>query len=233
MIVSDAMAKNSKQLLYAHIYNYLINSKRYGSAKQFLLEADVPIYEEYKNNINNSTHEVPKSNVPKDLFPTKMLMDCEDTFLLEWWKCFSALRGFVEETPIESLKHPNAEPLVPIFQQEQFVGMRQSPAIPADNGSKSLPQQQNVPMYPMMNPYAYYGNPQNYGNFNYMPVPSDPQQQQNMTGGLSADNMAFLQQQAQQYNYHLQQQQQQLQHQQFQQQQQQQQQPSPFSKLKK
>nr|CAI6753583.1 CMF_HP1_G0046400.mRNA.1.CDS.1 [Saccharomyces cerevisiae] len=33
--VSDAMSKNSKQLLYAHIYNYLIKNNYWNSAAKF------------------------------------------------------------------------------------------------------------------------------------------------------------------------------------------------------
>ncbi|KAK5779001.1 hypothetical protein RI543_003621 [Arxiozyma heterogenica] len=43
LVVSDTMAGNSNELLYAHIYNYLLENKYYETARQFLRDADVPI----------------------------------------------------------------------------------------------------------------------------------------------------------------------------------------------
>ena len=54
--VSDAMASNSKELLYAHVYNYLLENKYYETARQFLREADVPITRNLEaSNDKNST----------------------------------------------------------------------------------------------------------------------------------------------------------------------------------
>ena len=56
LMVSDAMASNSKELLYAHVYNYLLENKYYETARQFLREADVPITRNLEaSNDKNST----------------------------------------------------------------------------------------------------------------------------------------------------------------------------------
>ncbi|QLQ78023.1 hypothetical protein HG537_0A02700 [Torulaspora globosa] len=115
MMVSDAMAKNSRQLLNAHIYNYLIENKRYETARQFLLEADVPLSEE-RSDGEESGYVETKLEGGGDLLPASMMMDCADTFLHEWWECFNCLQKYVDNTPLEELKDDNRhrEPIVPL-----------------------------------------------------------------------------------------------------------------------
>lgn len=114
ILVSDAMAKNSRQLLYAHIYNYLLENKHYETAKKFLKEADVPLSKDLPNNgLNNS-----------QLFYAKMLMDSPDTFLLEWWESLWTLHEFVETQPAETVtnSHPFNERIAPILPQRPNQG---------------------------------------------------------------------------------------------------------------
>lgn len=64
LVVSDAMAGNSKELLYAHIYNYLLENEYYDTARQFLRDADVPITRnlETSNNKNPDSNSISTSN---------------------------------------------------------------------------------------------------------------------------------------------------------------------------
>lgn len=116
MMVSDAMAKNSRQLLNAHIYNYLIENKRYETARQFLLEADVPLCEERSDGEEAQARQNAKLEAGVDLLPASMMMDCADTFLHEWWECFNCLQKYVDSAPLEDLKEGNRhrEPIVPL-----------------------------------------------------------------------------------------------------------------------
>lgn len=96
VFVSDAMAKNSKQLLYAHIYNYLIKNNYWNSAAKFLSEADLPLSRingsasGEKTSLNASLKQglmdiASKGDIVSEdgLLPSKMLMDANDTFLRE------------------------------------------------------------------------------------------------------------------------------------------------------
>ncbi|KAG0674819.1 multicopy suppressor of sta proteins [Kluyveromyces marxianus] len=115
--VSDAMAKNSKQLLYAHIYNYLIHNQHFDSAKKFLQEANLPL-----------SKDIPRNSLNGDkLLNSKMLMNSPDTFLLEWWQSLWALNEYVETTPTEQLMslRPFNDRIVPILPQaplQEMVG---------------------------------------------------------------------------------------------------------------
>lgn len=80
-VVSDALAKNSRQLLYAHLYNYLIENKLYDTAKILLDEADIPL--SASKDVSSGTQKEPNLELG-DLPDVKMLMTSPDTFLLEW-----------------------------------------------------------------------------------------------------------------------------------------------------
>lgn len=109
ILVSDAMAKNSRQLLYAHIYNYLIQHKYYDTSRRLLDEADVPLSKPFPED------EV-KSN---ELLHAKMLMNSRDTFLCEWWESLWTLHHYVESQPVEKISSSRLfhEPVTPILPQ--------------------------------------------------------------------------------------------------------------------
>lgn len=152
MVVSDAMAKNSRQLLNAHIYNYLVENKRYDTAKQFLLEADVPVFEERNRNDEGRVRMKRQKEVDADLLPAKMLMDCKDTFLYEWWESFDSLQSFVDNTPSEAFQGRNAqrEPIVPLapsnMSSYNMMGTGTPQArTPMPRNSGFMPQANHVP----------------------------------------------------------------------------------------
>lgn len=132
IVVSDAMAINSRQLLYAHLYNYLLQNNYYETAKQFLREAEVPL-----SNLNNpkspNSNSLSLSNLgPNQLLKSKMIISSPDTFLLEWWQSLLLLNNFVETTPADDLNSkldyfPNqgfdkVYPILPRNQQQQARG---------------------------------------------------------------------------------------------------------------
>lgn len=149
VVVSDAMAKNSRQLLNAHVYNYLIVNERFDTARQFLLEADVPVFEE--RNRSNEERVRRKQELNGDLLPAKMLMDCKETFLYEWWESFDSLQKFVDNTPSEAFKSRNSlsEPIVPLappnnMSTYNMMGMRTPQGPPPSSMARntgSMPHQ--------------------------------------------------------------------------------------------
>lgn len=116
-VVSDALAKNSRQLLYAHLYNYLVENQLYDTARILLKEADVPLSNPLEkdgssseNNEDDEDHDDTNHETSNemngietdgdDALPgVKMLMTSPDTFLLEWWQSLWALHSYVKETP--------------------------------------------------------------------------------------------------------------------------------------
>lgn len=118
LVVSDAMASNSRQLLYAHIYNYLLENKYYDTARQFLKDTEVPITKSNDAAMNNYARKNDQEkdadnkdirlmleNIPKDqLLRAKMVINSPDTFLLEWWQLFYLLNDFVEGSSLETLR---------------------------------------------------------------------------------------------------------------------------------
>ena len=147
VFVSDAMAKNSKQLLYAHIYNYLIKNNYWNSATKFLNEADLPLSRMngsplgQANNLNSNLKHglmnvASKGDiVAKDgLLPSKMLMDAKDTFLLEWWEIFQSLYNGDLESGHDQSHDLSRERIVPI--------------LPVNAKSNISPQFSNIPPIP-------------------------------------------------------------------------------------
>ncbi|CDO94173.1 unnamed protein product [Kluyveromyces dobzhanskii CBS 2104] len=158
--VYDAMAKNSKQLLYAHIYNYLVQNHHLDTAKKFLQEANVPL-----------SREVPQYSMNGDkLLNSKMLMNSPDTFLLEWWQSLWALNEYVETTPNESLtnlKHFNERtvPILPQVPPQEFVPRVErsgstAPMMGVPNNLTHLQQQQQQHMRSVPSPGSI---PASYG----------------------------------------------------------------------
>lgn len=166
VVVSDAMAQNSRQLLNAHIYNYLIQNKRYDTARQFLLEADVPVFEERKRNDEERVRQEPAGG----LLPAKMLMDCEDTFLYEWWESFDSLQRFVDSTPSEAFmeRTSQAEHIVPVMPSNTGIynvpGAQtpQGPSPGAIQGNSGFTAHQGPPLpnntSPAFVPHGHHGN---------------------------------------------------------------------------
>ncbi|CAI4702932.1 BBL_G0041660.mRNA.1.CDS.1 [Saccharomyces cerevisiae] len=128
VFVSDAMAKNSKQLLYAHIYNYLIKNNYWNSAAKFLSEADLPLSRingsasGEKTSLNASLKQglmdiASKGDIVSEdgLLPSKMLMDANDTFLLEWWEIFQSLFNGDLESGYQQDHNPLRERIIPIL----------------------------------------------------------------------------------------------------------------------
>ncbi|CUS22067.1 LAQU0S04e07470g1_1 [Lachancea quebecensis] len=109
ILVSDAMAKNSRQLLYAHIYNYLIQHKYYETSRRLLDEADVPLSKSFPEERQKSG----------ELLHAKMLMNSRDTFLCEWWQSLWTLHEYVESQPVEKISSSRLlrEPVTPILPQ--------------------------------------------------------------------------------------------------------------------
>ena len=128
VFVSDVMAKNSKQLLYAHIYNYLIKNNYWNSAAKFLSEADLPLSRINgsasggKTSLNASLKQglmdiASKGDIVSEdgLLPSKMLMDANDTFLLEWWEIFQSLFNGDLESGYQQDHNPLRERIIPIL----------------------------------------------------------------------------------------------------------------------
>lgn len=110
-VVSDANARNSRQLLHAHVYNYLVKNGHYATARQFLREADVPLEEV------SDAEAVAAGRQPAGLLPVQLMADADETLLLEWWNCFCRLRDDVDSTSMEELSSLQMEempvPLLP------------------------------------------------------------------------------------------------------------------------
>ncbi|SCU90518.1 LAMI_0E02432g1_1 [Lachancea mirantina] len=137
VLISDAMAKNSRQLLYAHIYNYLLHHKYYEAARRLLDEADVPL-----------SKTVPQAVYGQDeLLYAKMLMNSPSTFLFEWWESLWTLHEFIEAQPIEQVSGPRAlnELITPIFPQRP-AGAANAASMP------QRPPQQQQPQQPQQHP---------------------------------------------------------------------------------
>lgn len=54
-VISDTNASGSRQLLYVHVYNYLIKNGHYATARQFLREADLPLSTGSKTTLRKPT----------------------------------------------------------------------------------------------------------------------------------------------------------------------------------
>ncbi|SCU89688.1 LAME_0E04962g1_1 [Lachancea meyersii CBS 8951] len=144
ILVSDAMAKNSRQLLYAHIYNYLIQHKYYRTARRLLDEADVPL-----------SKPIPDDKAKSDeLLHAKMLMNSKDTFLCEWWESLWTLHYFIETQSVEKISSNRLfhDPVTPILPQRP--PMVQSSTTSNPNWTQQQPyqyqqrQQQYQPQQP-------------------------------------------------------------------------------------
>ncbi|QLL30457.1 hypothetical protein HG536_0A02740 [Torulaspora globosa] len=185
-MVSDAMAKNSRQLLNAHIYNYLIENKRYETARQFLLEADVPLSEERSDEEAgySQARQNARLEAGVDLLPASMMMDCADTFLHEWWECFNCLQKYVDSTPLEDLKEDSRhrEPIVPLvpLNPNAFgnMGSRNTTAsrVPGSMNANQFPQQVRAGMTTNPSPnMPFNGQYTNFESNQSMPVNAYPQ----------------------------------------------------------
>ncbi|CCH44725.1 hypothetical protein BN7_4293 [Wickerhamomyces ciferrii] len=78
--VNDLISSNSKQLLNAYVYDFLIKSSLPQTAQTFIKEADVPT--------DNNQNKVVKTPPQKDLLPLAISMDAPQGFLYEWWQIF-------------------------------------------------------------------------------------------------------------------------------------------------
>lgn len=207
MVVSDAMAKNSRQLLNAHIYNYLIENGRYETAKQFLLEADVPLSEERSDTEETAdvgVRQKAKGEANADLLPASMMMNCAETFLHEWWECFNSLQRFVDNTPLEELKENRTrEAIVPLVsfnpEANTSTGSRipTAPQVPVNRSPNGYPQQ--VP--PSRSSFTGSNMPMNGQHANYDPhqnMAMNAYPQDNVQYSLQPQPQSQAQQQQQQ-----------------------------------
>ncbi|CAR25757.1 hypothetical protein ZYGR_0A03260 [Zygosaccharomyces rouxii] len=109
-VVSDANASDPRQLLHAHVYNYLVKNGHYATARQFLKEADLPLDNKNANEIINNSVNTNINNdnedqqLPPGLLPTRLQVDSEETLLFEWWNSLCRLHDHVEQTPVEELR---------------------------------------------------------------------------------------------------------------------------------
>ncbi|SCV04289.1 LANO_0G09296g1_1 [Lachancea nothofagi CBS 11611] len=142
ILVSDAMAKNSRQLLYAHIYNYLIQHKYYSTARRLLDEADVPLSKPFPE-------DKPKSD---ELLHAKMLMNSRDTFLCEWWESLWTLHDYVETQPVDKISSNRLfhEPVTPILPQRPPMNQGMATSNP------NWFQQQQQPQYYQQQQHQQY-----------------------------------------------------------------------------
>ncbi|GAV51756.1 hypothetical protein ZYGR_0AF02270 [Zygosaccharomyces rouxii] len=108
-VVSDANAKDPRQLLHAHVYDYLVKNGHYATARQFLQEADLPLSNKNANevtgaDVTNTGIDIYDQQWPPDLLKTRFHVDSEETLLFEWWNTFCKLRDHVEQIPLEELR---------------------------------------------------------------------------------------------------------------------------------
>ncbi|ODQ80575.1 hypothetical protein BABINDRAFT_160837 [Babjeviella inositovora NRRL Y-12698] len=126
-VVSDSLAKNSRQLLHAHLYNYLLQNGYTEAAVTLLNEAKVPhapkkpssqkgdqygeIIREYSVT-RNTEAEVKKEtggdNEHSEPLETNMVMYSPDTFLLEWWQLLWDMQSSVNHQMGETVVVPKA-----------------------------------------------------------------------------------------------------------------------------
>ncbi|ONH66970.1 Transcriptional activator FLO8 [Cyberlindnera fabianii] len=78
--VNDLKSTNSKQLLNAYVYDFLIKSSLSRTAQSFIKEADIPT--------GASTAKAVKRPPQKDLLPLAISLDAPQGFLYEWWQIF-------------------------------------------------------------------------------------------------------------------------------------------------
>ncbi|KAL3234850.1 hypothetical protein RNJ44_02638 [Nakaseomyces bracarensis] len=182
-LVSDAMAKNSRQLLFAHIYNYLIRNKFYATASDFLKEVDIPLstadrIEKIKGTSGKSREEEElEGEIPDFLLKPEMLLNSSDTFLVEWWEIFRTLYGHGEETAVDSMGNEiNQQTL-----QKKITAIlpTNKPAVP--------PPFSNIPSNFMASAQAFQNmkSQMNYG-MNDLPYTYSQQQQQQQQQGKAA-----------------------------------------------
>jgi hypothetical protein len=78
--VNDLKSTNSKQLLNAYVYDFLIKSSLPQTAQSFMKEADVPK--------GPPTSKIVKRPPQKELLPLAISLDAPQGFLYEWWQIF-------------------------------------------------------------------------------------------------------------------------------------------------
>ncbi|CDK24644.1 unnamed protein product [Kuraishia capsulata CBS 1993] len=85
--VTDSTAMNSRELLNAYVYDFLIKSGLPNTAKAFFQEADVPVVQNQDDKANGSRSNSPKGGI-SEVPPLMMSMDAPQGFLYEWWQIF-------------------------------------------------------------------------------------------------------------------------------------------------
>ncbi|GAV28479.1 hypothetical protein PMKS-001950 [Pichia membranifaciens] len=83
-LVKDSAASNSKELLNAYIYDFLLKSGFDSSAAAFFKEANVPIVKNSEKMVDKFYLLNSKASLPK----SKMTMDTPQGFIYEWWQIF-------------------------------------------------------------------------------------------------------------------------------------------------
>ncbi|AQZ09286.1 MSS11 (YMR164C) [Zygosaccharomyces parabailii] len=118
-VVSDAHARNSRQLLHAHVYNYLVKNGHYATARQFLREADMPLGEA------SDAECLAMGQQPAGLLPAQLKIDSDETLLLDWWNSFCRLRDHVENTPADEIYMRQTQEMpAPFLPNEGTSGQR-------------------------------------------------------------------------------------------------------------
>ncbi|KAG0677238.1 Transcriptional activator flo8, partial [Pichia californica] len=83
-LVKDSAASNTKELLNAYIYDFLLKSGFDSSAAAFFKEANLPLVKDNEKVLDKYYFMNSKSALPK----SKMTMDTPQGFIYEWWQVF-------------------------------------------------------------------------------------------------------------------------------------------------
>ncbi|ABN68634.2 predicted protein, partial [Scheffersomyces stipitis CBS 6054] len=144
-VVSDVFAKDSHQLLMAHLYNYLKQAGLHESAKSLLSESsNVP------NNIKNNS---PRQGVTD----TQMVINASsstDPFLLEWWSLLWTVQSNMNPA-LNQLFHKTSDPQQlqqQFLLQQQQQQQQQQLQFSLQQGSQGRLQPQNKPLMPQQHP---------------------------------------------------------------------------------
>lgn len=198
--ISDSSAVNSKQLLNAYVYDFLIKNKLSQTAKIFVNEAELPVIKNDKSNKNSPL--ISNPSTPKDNLPTlSMVMDTPQSFLFEWWQIFWDV--FQAKN---NVNNPNKNSqFASQYYQLQVMKQRQQQEIQGLNVQPNfLNSKQNPPQPPLsQNQFVPPPNAQFPPQLTPQQISTlDPQQQQRFMMQMMAAKQQQQQQQQQQVQHH-------------------------------